>query len=113
MRDDIAKTEYGYEIVWANTNTYSGKILVFETAGAKLSLHFHQQRSKSWFVNAGKFRVQWVDTQDGKCYAKELSEGSTFYVPALLPVSLESIVPNSSMAEVSNNQIPNDIYRLN
>jgi hypothetical protein len=113
MKNDIAKTEYGYEIVWANTNTYSGKILVFETAGAKLPLHFHQQRSKSWFVNAGKFRVQWVDTQDGKCYAKELPEGSTFHVPALLPTSLESLVPNSAIAETGTNQIANDIYRLN
>lgn len=113
MRDDLIKTEYGYEMVWANTDAYAGKILVFETAGSKMSLHFHQQRSKSWFVNAGKFRVQWIDTADGKCYAKELPEGSTFHVPALLPVSLESLVANSAMAEASETEIPNDTYRLN
>lgn len=113
MTDHIAKTEYGYEIVWANTDTYCGKILVFETAGARLPLHFHQQRSKSWFVNAGKFHVQWVDTQDGKCYAKELPEGSVFHVPALLPCSLQSLVANSAMAETGTSQIANDTHRLN
>jgi hypothetical protein len=113
MRDDIVKTEYGYEIVWANTNTYAGKILVFEKLGAKLPLHFHQQKNKSWFVNAGKFRVQWVDTQDGKCYAKELPEGSTFHVPALMPASLECLAPNSAIAEASSSQLDNDTYRLN
>lgn len=113
MRDDLIKTEYGYEIVWANTDTYAGKILVFEKVGAKLPLHFHQQRSKSWFVNAGQFRVQWVNTVDGKCYAKELPEGSTFHVPALLPVSLESLVANSAMAETGNHSADADTYRLN
>jgi hypothetical protein len=113
MNDIVIKTDYGYEIVWADTETYCGKILVFEKLNSKMPLHFHQQRSKSWFVNAGKFRVQWVDTQDGKCYTKELPEGSTFHVPALLPTSLESLVPNSAMAETGTNQLANDMYRLN
>lgn len=113
MKNDIVKTNYGYEIVWANTDTYVGKILVFEAVGAVLPLHFHQQHSKSWFVNAGQFRVQWVDTHNGKCYAKDLPEGSTFHVPALLPVSLESLVANSAIAETGNSQLVNDTYRLN
>lgn len=104
MKDNITKTDYGYEIVWANTDSYCGKILVFEKANKRMPLHFHKDKSKSWFVNAGKFKVQWVDTADGKVYAQELSEGSVFHVPALMPVTLESLSDNSAIAEAGNNE---------
>lgn len=113
MDDKVTKTEYGYEITWVNNETYYGKILVFEKKDARLSLHFHKDRSKSWFVNAGQFKVQWVDTKDGRVYAKELPEGSVFHVPALMPVALESVVANSAMAETGNFNNIDDIYRLN
>jgi uncharacterized RmlC-like cupin family protein len=113
MKDNVVKTEYGYEVTWASTDSYTGKILVFESIGAALPLHFHKNKNKSWFVNAGKFRVQWVDTLDGKYYAKERPEGSTFHVPALMPVSLESLAANSAMAEVSDQHLDSDVYRLN
>lgn len=113
MNDSVIKTDYGYEIVWADLDTYCGKILVFEHTGSKLPLHFHKERFKSWFVNAGTFRVQWVDTTDGKVYAKELPEGSTFHVPALMPVALECLADNSAMAEAGNSNDSKDVYRLN
>jgi hypothetical protein len=53
------------------------------------------------------------DPKDGKAYSKELPEGSIFEVPTLLPVTLKSLVDNSAMAETSNNNNPEDYYRLN
>jgi hypothetical protein len=113
MKDNVIKTEYGYEIVWTKTNEYCGKILAFESANSKLPLHFHKNRDKSWFVNAGKFKVQWVDTADGKIYAQDLNEGSTFHVSALTPVTLTCLADNSSLSEITNNNDINDYYRLN
>ena len=113
MKDNIIKTEYGYEIVWSDTEQYCGKILVFEKANTKTPLHFHKEKSKSWFVNAGKFKVQWVDTTDGKIYAQELPEGGVFHVPALMPIMLESLSPNSAMAETNNGNNTEDYFRLN
>jgi uncharacterized RmlC-like cupin family protein len=112
-KDNVIQTEYGYDIIWADTEYYCSKILVFEKANQKTSLHFHKTKNKSWFVNAGKFSVTWIDTVDGKSYAKELPEGSTFHVPALMPVLLESLANNSAMAETANNNVLDDIYRLN
>jgi len=111
--DNIKEHEWGKEIVWSAKENYCGKILVFEKAEKAMPLHFHKSKEKSWFVNAGKFEVQWVDTTDGKAYSKELPEGSVFEVPALLPVTLKSLVPNSAMAETSNNNNIEDYYRLN
>jgi uncharacterized RmlC-like cupin family protein len=113
MNNNVKETDYGYEIIWADTGQYCGKILVFEKANSKLALHFHKEKAKSWFVNAGKFKVQWVDTVDGKTYAQELPEGSVFHVPALMPVMLESLVINSAMAETSNANNVDDYFRLN
>ncbi len=113
MTDNIKQTEYGYEVVWTDNEHYCSKILVFEEEGKQTRLHFHKDKQKSWFVNAGKFEVQWVDAKDGKAYSKELPEGSIFEVPALLPVTLKSLSNNSAMAETSNNNNSEDYYRLN
>jgi len=113
MTNNVIKTDYGYDIVWTDTDVYCSKILVFEKAAQKTTLHFHKEKIKSWFVNAGKFRVQWVDTADGKMYAQELPEGATFHVPVLMPVQLESLSDNSAMAETSNSNKTDDFYRLN
>ena len=112
MNNNVNKTEYGYEIVWTTNDYYCSKILVFEKEGMQTKLHFHKSRRKSWFVNAGKFEVQWVDTADGKAYSKELPEGSVFEVLELLPVKLTSLMPNSAMAETSNNNDATDYHRL-
>ena len=113
MSDNIKQTEWGYEIIWVNNDHYCSKILVFEKESTKTNLHFHKDKHKSWFVNAGKFEVQWVDPKDGKAYAQELLEGGVFHVPPLLPVTLKSLIPNSAMAETSNNNNEEDYYRLN
>lgn len=111
MKDNVVKTEYGYNIVWANNEHYCSKILVFEKQGSKTPLHFHKDTVKTWFVNAGKFKIQWVDTKDGKPYAQELVEGSTFHVDPLTPVKLESLIDNSVIAETSNSS-KDDFYTL-
>jgi hypothetical protein len=113
MQDNIKQTDYGYDIVWTDNEHYCSKILVFEKADKQTRLHFHKSRQKSWFVNAGKFEVQWVDPKDGKAYSKQLPEGSVFEVPTLLPVTLKSLADNSAMAETSNNNNADDYYRLN
>lgn len=108
----VIQTDWGYEIVWATTDSYCGKILVFEKANKRMPLHFHKNKSKSWFINAGKFRVQWVDTKDGKVYAKELPEGSVFHVPELMPAMLESLSDNGAVAECSSVSSDDDVFRL-
>ena len=111
-KNNVIKTDYGYDVVWADNEYYCSKILVFEKTDQQISLHFHKDKHKSWFVNAGKFEVQWVDPKDGKAYSKDLPEGSVFEVPALLPVKLKSLSPNSAIAETSNNNNLEDYYRL-
>ena len=51
MENNVKKTDYGYDLLWANQETYTGKILVFENLNARTDLFFHKHRNKSLFVN--------------------------------------------------------------
>ena len=68
---------WGYELIWATTDKYCGKLMVFEKAGKKFSMHFHKEKDESWFVNSGRFEVKWIDTKDAVLYSKELNPGDT------------------------------------
>ena len=43
---------WGYELIWAETEDYVGKVL-FVRAGQALSLQYHEQKDESWLVQAG------------------------------------------------------------
>jgi len=103
---------WGYEIVWANNDKYSGKLLVFDRAGAKTSLVFHKDRAKSWFVNAGKFRVSYIDVSTGELKQSELSEGQTADFGQLGPHQVEALVANSIIFEVGTADYVEDRFRL-
>ena len=103
---------WGYEIVWANNDKYSGKLLVFDRAGAKTSLVFHKDRVKSWFVNAGKFRVSYIDVSTGELKQSELSEGQTADFGQLGPHQVEALVANSIIFEVGTADYVEDRFRL-
>jgi hypothetical protein len=103
---------WGYEIVWVNNDKYSGKLLVFERAGAKTSLVFHKEKCKSWFVNAGKFKVTFIDVLTGEVKTAELSEGQTADFAELGPHQIESLVPNSIIFEVGTPDYVEDRFRL-
>ena len=91
---------WGYEIVWSNNDNYCGKLLVFDTAGSKTSMVFHKQHRKSWFVNAGKFKLTYCDTTTAEYKQLELIEGATFELLELQPHQLEALVDNSIIFEV-------------
>jgi hypothetical protein len=103
---------WGYEIVWANNDKYCGKMLVFERAGAKTSLVFHKEKTKSWFVNAGKFKVKFIDVTTGEVKEAVLEEGKTADFGQLGPHQIESLVPNSIIFEVGTTDYVEDRFRL-
>jgi mannose-6-phosphate isomerase-like protein (cupin superfamily) len=48
---------WGYEIVWAETPRYVGKILHIE-AGACLSRQYHEQKDETFLVQAGEMDLE-------------------------------------------------------
>ena len=110
MENNVKKTDYGYELSWANQETYTGKILVFENLNARTDLFFHKHRNKSLFVNNGKFKIRYVNTENGEILETELEEGHTFNVPALMPIQICSLGVSGSISEVSDKPDDEDIY---
>jgi hypothetical protein len=103
---------WGFELVFANTEKYSGKLLVFERAGAKTSLVFHKEKSKSWFVNAGRFKLSYIDVSTGELREAILEEGKTVDFGPLGPHQLEALVADSIIFEVGTSDHVEDRFRL-
>jgi hypothetical protein len=106
------KKGWGFEIIFANNDKYCGKLLVFERVGAKTSLVFHKEKVKSWFVNAGKFKVTYIDVSTGEMKQSELVEGQTADFGHLGPHQVEALVANSIIFEVGTSDYIEDRFRL-
>ncbi len=106
------KKGWGFEIVWANNEKYCGKLLVFEKAGAKTSLVFHKEKAKSWFVNAGKFKIRFIDVATGEPKEAILDEGKTVDFGPLGPHQVEALVDGSIIFEVGTADFVEDRFRL-
>lgn len=103
---------WGYEIIWATNDLYCGKLMVFERAGARFSMHFHKEKDETWFVNAGQFKLTYCDTTTATYHEKILNEGDVWRNPPMLPHQLMSMKPNSIIFEVSTPDSVEDNYRI-
>ena len=110
--EGFVKKGWGYELIWATNDQYCGKIMVFERIGAKFSMHFHKEKTESWFVNNGKFLLRYIDTQTATLHEKVLTEGETWHNPPLMPHQLEAITAGSMIFEVSTADSVEDNFRI-
>lgn len=106
------KKGWGFEIVWANNEKYSGKLLVFDRVGAKTSMVFHKDKAKSWFVNAGKFKITFIDVTTGEVKEAVVEEGKTVDFGPLGPHQVEALVAGSIIFEVGTADYVEDRFRL-
>ena len=103
---------WGYELIWASNDQYCGKIMVFEKVGSKFSMHFHKEKDESWFVNNGRFLLNYIDTTTAEYKSMELTEGMTWRNPPLMPHQLVCMEPGSSITEVSTADSVEDNFRI-
>jgi len=103
---------WGFELVWATIVQYCGKLLVFERAGAKTSMVFHKEKAKSWFINAGRFKLTYIDVSTGEVKEGFLEEGKTVDFGTLGPHQLEALEAGSIIFEVGTTDLVEDRFRL-
>ena len=103
---------WGFEILWANNDKYSGKLLVFERENAQTSMMFHKDRKKTWFVNEGRFRLNYCDTKTAEYKEVVLETGAAFEIDVMIPHQLESLQANSIIFEVGTADTGEDRYRI-
>ncbi len=103
---------WGYELIWATNNLYCGKLMVFEKAGNKCSMHFHKEKDESWYVAEGKFLLRWLDKETNEERNQILTKGTTWRNLPLQPHQLEALEDNSTIIEVSTPDSIEDNYRI-
>jgi mannose-6-phosphate isomerase len=67
---------WGWELVWAETDDYLGKLL-FVRAGESLSLQYHEQKDESWLVQEGRATLELGEVGGG-LEALEVAKGDAF-----------------------------------
>jgi mannose-6-phosphate isomerase len=98
---------WGYELVWARTDRYVGKILHIEP-GHVLSLQYHKEKDESIYVLHGEIilRFQEGDT----LIERPLRQGEAFHIQPKVVHQFEAVAA-SDVLEASTPHI-DDVVRL-
>jgi len=101
---------WGSEFIWATNDRYCGKMMNFNT-GAKFSMHFHQFKEETWYVQSGRFIVRWIDTATAELHEKELRDGAVWHNEPCKPHQLICLEAGT-VIEVSTPDSVEDNYRV-
>jgi mannose-6-phosphate isomerase-like protein (cupin superfamily) len=98
---------WGYELIWARTDRYVGKILHIEP-GHCLSLQYHNRKDETLYVLRGEiiFRVK-----EGEVLREiRMGEGDGYHVAPLTVHQMEAVTP-ADLLEASTPEL-DDVVRL-
>ena len=99
---------WGYELIWAESETYVGKVL-FVRSGQALSLQYHEQKDESWLVQSGRASLELGEV-GGDLETFEIGTGDCFrYRPGT--VHRVTALEDTLILEVSTPQL-DDVVRL-
>jgi mannose-6-phosphate isomerase-like protein (cupin superfamily) len=98
---------WGYELVWARTDRYVGKILHVK-AGHVLSLQYHNQKDETMHVLSGELILR---TQPGETLlARPFRAGESVHIRPKLIHQIEAVV-DTDVLEASTAEL-DDLVRL-
>ncbi|MBT6695640.1 MAG: cupin domain-containing protein [Gemmatimonadales bacterium] len=69
---------WGYELIWADTEHYVGKIL-HVAAGEALSLQYHEVKDETLHLLHGRFTLEFGPSRD-ELTSVEMTEGQSFRI---------------------------------
>ena len=98
---------WGYEIIWAHTDRYVGKVLHIN-AGHALSMQYHERKDETVYLLSGEMRY-WVKLGD-ELQDVRLSEGDAFRITPGTVHYMEAIT-DCDILEASTPEL-NDVVRL-
>ena len=98
---------WGYELIWARTDRYVGKILHVK-AGHVLSLQYHNRKDETMHVLSGELILR---TQPGDTLlARPFKAGESVHIPPTLIHQIEAVV-DTDVLEASSPEL-DDLVRL-
>ncbi len=99
---------WGYELIWARTDRYVGKILHVD-AGHVLSCQYHNAKDETMFVLSGELILR-TQPQGGEMAERTFRQGESIHIPPLLIHQIEAVV-DSDVLEASTPEL-DDLVRL-
>ncbi len=103
---------WGHELWVYNNEEYCGKLLVFEEAYSKFSMHYHIIKKESWYIQEGQFKFDWIDTETATLHTNVLDVGDSVTIERGQPHQLTSLEENSIVFEVSTQHFDEDSSRI-
>jgi mannose-6-phosphate isomerase len=70
---------WGYELIWAVTENYAGKLLAVN-AGQQLSLQFHRQKDESWYLLQGLAELEFAAVGEKTTTSEVVRPGAAFRI---------------------------------
>jgi len=100
---------WGYELIWALTDEYCGKLL-FVKAGEALSLQFHREKDESWLIHSGRAELELSGPGEKVPHLEVVGAGTAFRIR---PGTVHRVkaLEDTTIIEVSTPQIE-DVVRL-
>lgn len=108
IEDTKVDKPWGYELRWAITDRYLGKIL-HVNKGEALSLQYHQRKDECQYVMRGAVDIE-LGGDDGRLTTRRMSAGDTLHITPGTRHRLTA-VEDTDIFEVSTAEI-DDVIRL-
>ena len=99
---------WGYELHWAKTDRYVGKVLHIK-AGHALSLQYHNKKDETIYVQSGKMLFE-IGPKGGPIEKREMRPGDSVHVTPLT-VHRMTAIEDCDLLEVSTPEL-DDVVRL-
>lgn len=99
---------WGYELIWAESSRYAGKILHIE-AGQQTSLQYHRVKEETIYLLSGVLRFDSV-AADGSCQQRRVHPGESIHIPPGFHHRMAAI-ETCDVLEVSSPEL-DDVVRL-
>jgi len=106
--DQKVDKPWGYELRWATTDRYAGKILHI-SKGEALSLQYHERKDESQYVLRGAIDIE-LGGPDGALTRRRMAAGDTLHITPGTRHRLTA-VEDTDIFEVSTPEI-DDVIRL-
>lgn len=99
---------WGYELIWARTDRYVGKILHVK-AGHALSLQYHHRKDETMHVLSGELKLR-IGTE-AELDERRFKAGESVHITPLTVHQIEAVV-DTDVLEASTPEL-DDLVRLN
>ncbi|MEE8277621.1 MAG: cupin domain-containing protein [Thermoanaerobaculia bacterium] len=110
MLSSVRRVEkpWGYELIFAHTDRYAGKIL-HVNAGEALSLQYHEEKDETLYLLQGEYEL--TVEEDGAMVTRTVRAGQAYRIPPRTKHRMTAGTHGCDILEVSTPQL-DDVVRL-